>query len=263
MKRVAIAVAALLVLVVVVSAQQPLNNDSVIKMVKAGLGDDTIISMVNTQPGIYAVDPDSLVQLKNAGVSDKVLNAMIAKNAANSAPPALAPSAPPAANAVPAGVDEVAVYYKNKDNQWVEMMPEVVNWKTGGVLKSIATDGIVKGDLNGHIKGKMSPLGLKTPLDFLIYMPEGVAVTEYQLLRLRESGDSREFRSMTGGVVHSSGGAQRDEVQFTWKKLAPRMYEIILGPEIRTGDYGFLPPGSMRSSNMASSGSIYSFHVIE
>jgi hypothetical protein len=28
---------------------------------------------------------------------------------------------------------------------------EPVNWKTGGVLKSIATDGIVKGDVNDEL----------------------------------------------------------------------------------------------------------------
>jgi hypothetical protein len=62
---------------------------------------------------------------------------------------------------------------------------------------------------------------VNTPLDFLIYSPEGVAITEYQLLHLRESGNSREFRSMTGGVIHSSGGAKRDAIEFEGKKNRP------------------------------------------
>jgi hypothetical protein len=68
---------------------------------------------------------------------------------------------------------------------------------------------------------------------------------------------------MTGGVVHSSGGAKRDEVQFEGKKIAPRMYEIVIANGMKNGDYGFLPPGALSSSNMASSGKRYSFHVIE
>ena len=192
---------------------------------------------------------------------------MIDKNAAKAAPNAASsPAAPPTSaapvSAVP-GIDEVGVYYKNKDNQWIEIFPEIVNWKTGGALKKFASEGIVKGDVNGHIEGKNSKNMLNTPLDFLIYMPEGVAVTEYQLLRLRESGNAREFRSTTGGVVHSSGGAKRDEVDFESKKVAPRMYEVVLGADVKEGDFGFLPPGSMSSSNMASSGKIYTFHVIE
>ncbi len=251
-----------LVLVVSISAQQALNNDSVTKMVKAGLADDTIVSMIKNQPGSYAVDVDAVIQLKKAGISEKIINAMIEKNGANSAPPAaVAPSA--SASSAPPLVDEVGLYYKDKNNKWVEMLPEVVNWKSGGFLKSLASDGLVKGDMNGHIQGKVSHYSLNTPLDFLVYMPENVAITEYQLLRLRESGDAREFRSTTGGVVHSSGGAQRDEVEFQSKKIAPRFYEIVLGDNVKTGEYGFLPPGAMSSSNMASSGKIYTFHVIE
>ena len=34
-------------------AQQSLNNDSVIKLTKAGLSDDLIVSTINASPGIY------------------------------------------------------------------------------------------------------------------------------------------------------------------------------------------------------------------
>ena len=256
LKRLRFALMSLAFVAVPLFAQSALNNDSVIKMAKAGLSDDVIVSMIKAQPGNYKVDPDSVIQLKTAGISEKVLAAMIEKGSGSPAP---------AANATPATpiVDEVGIYYKDKDNKWVEIMPEVVNWKTGGFLKTLATDGIVKGDVNGHIEGKASRLALNTPLDFLIYMPEGTAVTEYQLLHLHESGNAREFRSTTGGVIHSSGGAKRDAMEFDGKKIAPRMYEVVVSEEARSGDYGFLPPGAITSSNMASGGKIYTFHVIE
>lgn len=235
-----------------VAAQQALNNDAIVKMVKAGLGEETVVSMINAQPGNYAVDPDSLIQLKSAGVTDKEIAAMVGRESAEATP----------ASGV-SGVDEVGIYYKNKDNKWIEMQPEVVNWKSGGFMKSLASDGIVKGDINGHLQGKTSPLSLNTPLDFAIDMPEGTAPTEYELLKLHTSGNSREFRSMTGGVIHSSGGAQRDEVDFKYNKIAPHIYEITLSGDVKSGEYGFMPPGSMSSSNLASSGKIYTFHVIE
>jgi hypothetical protein len=241
-------------------AQSGLNNDSVAKMAKAGLGDEVIVSMIKGQPGTYVVDPDTVIQLKASGLSEKVIGAMVEKNGSNSAA-SMTPTATPAKTAPL--VDEVGIYFKDKDQKWVEMMPEVVNWKTGGFLKTIATDGIVKGDVNGHVEGKNSRNTLNTPLDFLIYAPEGIAVTEYQLLRLHESGNSREFRSVTGGVIHASGGAKRDEVEFEAKKIAPRMYEIVIAHGLKNGDYGFLPPGALSSSNMASSGKIFSFHVNE
>ena len=241
-------------------AQSVLNNDSITKMANAGLGDDVIVSMIKSQPGSYTVNPDAVIQLKKAGLSEKVIAAMVEKNSGGSAP-TVTPTTVAAKSSLL--VDEVGVYYKSKDDKWIEMLPEVVNWKTGGFLKGLATEGIVKGDVNGHVEGKNSKNALNTPLDFLIYTPEGVAVTEYQLLRLHESGNSREFRSVTGGVVHSSGGAKRDAVEFEGNKIAPRMYEIVFGNTVKAGDYGFLPPGSISSSNLASAGKIYSFHVVE
>jgi hypothetical protein len=239
-------------------AQSVLDNAAVVKMVKAGLGDDTIAAMINTQPGNYTVTPDAMIQLKQAGVSERVINAMIAKASGAPAPasaPAAAPAAPP--------VDEVGVYFKDKDGKWVEMLPEIVNFKTGGFLKTLGTDGIVKGDVNGHIAGKTAKISLNTPLDFLIYMQDGVEITEYQLLHLHVTGDGREFRSVTGGVIHSSGGAQRDEIDFQGTKVAPHTYEILLGPDVKSGEFGFLPPGATSSSNMASGGKMYTFNVIE
>ena len=60
-------------------AQQSLNNDTITKMHSAGLGDDIIISTINSQPGTYLVSADDLVVLKKAGISDTVIGAMISK----------------------------------------------------------------------------------------------------------------------------------------------------------------------------------------
>jgi len=75
------------------AAPKTLNNDSVIKLVKAGLSDDLIISTVNAQAGNYDVTPDGLIALKGAGVSDKVVAAIVAEAAAPVAPAATDPPA--------------------------------------------------------------------------------------------------------------------------------------------------------------------------
>src|SRR5580658_8603202 len=172
-----------------VVAQQTMNNDSVVKMVKAGFSDDLIVTTINSQPGAYDASADGLIALKSAGVSDKVVAAIVAKGSAPA--PAAAPAAapppppPPVGSVRPAGIDDVGTYYQDK---------------TGAVLKSIATDGLVKGDINGHIPGAHAKNTLTFPVTLAVYVAEGVDIEEYQLLRLRESGNSREFRSVTGGV---------------------------------------------------------------
>jgi hypothetical protein len=257
-----------MVLAAVCSAQTALTNDAIIKMVKAGLGEDIVLSSIKAQPGNYTTGADDLIALKKAGVSDKIIAAMIGKAGAGGATapaaptPAPAAAAAPASPAAPAQQFEVGVYYKKAD-AWTDLPPEVANFKTGGVLKTLGTAGIVKGDINGHLNNSHSPNQLKTPIDLLVYTPEGVAITEYQLLRLRDEKDSREFRTVTGGVLHVSGGATRDLVPFENKKLAPRTYEILL-PNVGAGEYGLLPPASADpTASTGRIGKLYTFRVLE
>lgn len=257
----------LLAAVLLTFAQETLNNNSVVKMVKSGLGESLIISMIQSQPGKYSLSPDELVKLKQQGVSENVLSAMVKKNSGttesnpNKAAALSALNGDAATNADLPPNMEIGVYYK-KAGQWQEMLPEVVTWKTGGVLKSIGSYGIVKGDMNGHLQGASSRNSVTSPLEVIIYAPEGVAVTEYQLLHLRSQKDSREFRTVTGGVFHSSGGATRDAVPFEGKRVASRTFRVVL-PNLGAGEYGFLPPGAVGSASSASLGKLYSFHIIE
>jgi hypothetical protein len=235
-------------------AQATLNNDSVLKMVKGGLGDDLIVSMIQNQPGHYDLTPDSLIALKHDGVSDKVLAAMTAKN--NATP------APPPAVADPYQDLDIGVYHKVKD-VWTEVPSEPVNWKTGGVLKSIATNGIVKGDVNGRLQGHESQTKINTPFEFLIKTPDGVEATDFQLVHLHVKSDAREFRTMTGGVIHSSGGSARDAVPFKETKVGKRAYTITMPDNMAPGEYAFLAPGLTGSSASGSTGKAYTFHFEE
>jgi hypothetical protein len=169
----------------------------------------------------------------------------------------------------PPPVDEVGVYF-HKDNQWMDLPPEVVNWKTGGVLKSAGTLGLVKGDVNGKLNGGTSKTSLTQPIELLVYAPEGTAITEYQLIKLHVHSSSREFRTVTGGVLHVSGGTERDTVEFKSKHVARRTWTILLGEarwgastvHLAPGEYGLLPPGVFESrSASAQLGKIYSFSI--
>jgi hypothetical protein len=244
-----------------VLAQQIMNNDAVVKLVKAGLSDDLIVSTINAQAGAYDTTPEGLIALKNAGASDKVISAVVLK--ASGAAPAAASQPVAAASSLPAGIDEVGVYYKDKSGAWQLLLPEIVNFKTGGVLKGIATAGVVKGDVNGHINGAHAKMSLTFPVVLAVYAPEGTDITEYQLLRLHVNGSSREFRSVTGGVLHVSGGATRDSIEFQADKIGTRLYQITLQASTGKGEYGLLPPGAYGSSNMGSSGKIYSLGIVE
>jgi len=74
-------------------AQQTLNNDAIVKLAKAGLSEDLIVTTISSQAGTYDTSADGIIALKAAGVSDKVVAAVVAKAAAPAAAPA--PAAPP------------------------------------------------------------------------------------------------------------------------------------------------------------------------
>jgi hypothetical protein len=254
------------VAVVPATAQQGLTNSDIIKMQSAGLSESIILSSVNTQPAAFDTSTDGLLALKKAGVSDAVVAAMISRNAAMKSgvgnPAGTNLAAPPAAGPPP-GVDEVGVYYQDKNKAWHPIPSEIVNTKSGGVLKSLATDGIVKGDMNGHVKGAESPTKLTTGSNILIFMPETYSANDYILVKLHRNSNNREFRAMTGGVLHSSGGATKDMVEFGSQKIAPHVYELTFAVPLSPGEYGIIPPGATATSNLAAGGKIFSFSISE
>ena len=87
-------------------AQTLLDNSSVVKMLKSGLSEDVIISAINASPANYNTSAEGLIALKKAGASDKLVAAIVVRNAhaATEKPtifPAPAPELPPVAAPVP------------------------------------------------------------------------------------------------------------------------------------------------------------------
>jgi hypothetical protein len=62
------------------SSTRELDNESVIKLIKAGLSDDLIVSTINALPGVYDISADGLIALKTARASDKVVSAIVLKS---------------------------------------------------------------------------------------------------------------------------------------------------------------------------------------
>jgi hypothetical protein len=223
----------------------PITVADIIQMSHAGLSDNVIIQLISNKHAHFDLTPQQLIDLKFESVSNPVIQAMEGKTEPAAVPPT-----------------EVGVYVK-KDGTWKPVEPEVVNIKTGGVVKSSFSLGIVKQDVNGIVNGARSGNSVTTPCDFLIVLPEGTAITEYQLVRLHQHDENREFRSVTGGVFHASTGEIRDNLTFAGTWFAPHTYRVAFDSNTGAGEYGFLPPGAYTSTNVASSGKLYSFRIYE
>lgn len=103
---------------VVVAAQgQPLSVSDIKAMAKAGVGDDIIINQINNTHSAYNLDANAIIDLKNAGVSDKVITYMM-----NTGANVVASEAPPPPQT------EVVVASPGPDYVWVDG-----EWEWSGV----------------------------------------------------------------------------------------------------------------------------------
>lgn len=81
-----------------------LDNKDILKMQKAGLSEDTIVAAIQKERGEFDTGADALIELKSAGVSEKIIQKMIAAQ-----PGGPAGSASPASDSAPAS----AVFLQN------------------------------------------------------------------------------------------------------------------------------------------------------
>jgi hypothetical protein len=248
------------------STRRSVTNDQVVRMVKAGLDEQIILQTISEQPGRYDVLPDDLIALKEAGVSAPVISAMQARAAGLTVRLESTPGKP-GKGVVPGPVapalDEIGVYYKDKTGDWVPLKTERVVFKQSGWVKNALSDGFIKRDMNGHLEGPKSPLILPTGVDILIYAPAGTDAAEYDFLRLEQHKDSREFRTLTGGLLSSESGSQRDELEFHPDRIGPQMYLFTVPKDIIKGEYAVLPPGSANQRGFADTGKIFTFSIPE
>jgi hypothetical protein len=266
------AILALLAISPLIFAQEVMNNDAVIKLLKAGLSEDLIVATIEASPGKYDTSDNALTALRNAGARSKVISAVLMKSALGP-PPAPAPpislyDAPSKASEpvwkMPAGVDGVGVYFQGRDKSWKPVLAETVTKKAGGAIKSVATEGKIKGDVNAIVMGSSSPLTLTLPATFLFRTPEGGSVGEYLLLRFHAHDKKREFGLEKGGEFHRSSSQARDTVDFSSKQLGPNVFEITLGRELGAGEYGFLAPDDSRNLESSTGFSkMYTFSVVK
>ncbi|HYP07158.1 MAG TPA: hypothetical protein VER03_13080, partial [Bryobacteraceae bacterium] len=107
------------------AAKQPevLNNDAILRMVAAGLDEETILTKIKTAPITdFALDADNLIKLKEGKTPQRVLRAMLAAKAPAAEPAPVkdpgpstiaatepAPAPEPPAPAIPAVPDQVLV----------------------------------------------------------------------------------------------------------------------------------------------------------
>jgi len=236
------------------SQNKVFTNDDVLKMVKAGFKEETIIEAIHANEPRYDTSVEALVTLKNAGVSERVISTMLAAARAGA-------SAPKIDGEGGTAPGEIGVYAL-KDGRYVELASEAVDWRSKFFNPTTTVGNLTKNRLTAQLKSPQSPLHLSGAVELLIVCPEGVSATQYHFLRAEPNKDKREFRVdfqvLNNGVLLALGGNGKSAVQFEAEKVGVGKFRILIR-ELGKGEYAFLPPGTVAHPGTSSVDKMYTF----
>ena len=243
--------------------QEALTNDGIMKLVKSGMSEDLVINLISKQPTSFSLGANDLVALKTAGVTERIITAMI-NRAAGPPPSAPAPGAGVPATAKPAPEGSAAslstikdglLYYK-KGSEYLELLTEDVNWGTKGAVKSVATAGFIKRNLRGNVTGPSSRNYLQIPFEIVISPPRGMSINDFALLPLRPGKGARDFEV---GPVNRKSGVAEGAIPFGVERVGANAYRMVFQTALSPGEYGILTTKSIGGTELTR---MYTFRLL-
>ncbi|MBX3565090.1 MAG: hypothetical protein KF730_11015 [Sphingomonas sp.] len=232
-------------------AQEAFGNHSIIALARAGVGNEVMLAKIDSLPCAYDVSTAAIVALKEAGISDRVIAAMVSRcTGAASAQGAVAATSSPAIRRTPG-------LYLDLGNDAAHRL---------ALLRPInASGGRATG--NGSL---LFPYRLKLAIprasaqtaaashlpSFYFYFETddpkvgdfGTASTvtaqspsEFNLVRFEERGGQREMvvgkRKVFGATV---GIDPKDALQFSIKEIGDGIFAVTPLAPLPPGQYGFV-----------------------
>jgi hypothetical protein len=161
----------------------------------------------------------------------------------------------------PAAPHEAGIYIFSADapvgSKMAMLEPSVYSQQNmGGGLAFALTYGLAKMKMKAVIRGAHSNLRLNdTQPTFYFYFEQTRAglsnsslafggtstPNEYTLLKFEIKGDSREtVTGKVGTLGTSTGTDDKASVPFTYTKLRPGVYKVVLSASLQPGEYGFI-----------------------
>jgi hypothetical protein len=230
-----------------------ITNARVVDLTKLGLDDDILIAKIRNGNCQFQLAADTdLVALKKAGVSPKVIAAMLDANAAASAKSAansVEPVAPGIGRTKSEGssndpLSEPGMYVAASGG-FAKILGQIVDTKrTGSMLVSDLTLHIKTSKENVQILGAhaQTVLGSNPEFYFVPAKQEadtGVNAGDLILIRLEEKSDRRQFEIGAKGAWRASSGvALSHEIQLSRSEARSGVYKIQPASGLTRGEYG-------------------------
>ena len=236
---------------------ETLNNESIMSLVKAGLGEDAIVAKIRQSPGKYETTIQDLIRLKKANVPNHVITAMIEATPVK-------PNMPNPVWSTNSGDPMVphppGVYFLTDRSEAAKMIAIAPTnsrqTKSGGFWSYALTGGIASMSFKAVVAGShaRTQSTQSKPIFYFYFEQTGqsassmfamsdtvTAPTEFALIRFEVKKDHREKKVGTYNITGvKSGLAEKDRIPFTYSLLIPGVYEVIPVIDLLPGEYGFV-----------------------
>ena len=215
----------LLILVLLVGgvSAEDLTNARVIQMTKIGLGDDIIIAKIKSGQPSFGVDDQNLMDLKKAGVSDKVVAAMLDSSVIRTA-------------------------RVSADGKPMELHT-LAQAKMGGRLSRMATLGVKSAKWKAYLQGHAADIVTGSNPSIDLELPADDSADNYVIVQLDQKDDRRELEvGSQGGVVGSKTGIKAEAIMSTSTSPAgPGRIRLAVNQPLAGGEYMIYVMGSADS----------------
>ena len=275
MKRHIFAAALLVSLASSPAHAETLDNQSVLTLVSAGLGDEAIIAKIKTSATKFDTSMDALIKLKRSGVSSPVIAAMVEASSAGptSTNAAGSPDSPDPLVPHPSGV-----YLLDNSSESSRMMsidPSTSNQtKTGGFLGYALTGGIASMSFKTVVPNPQAKTVSKVvrPVFYFyfdqsnrslsnggsnaIWMSGAVtSPNEFSLVRFDVKKDHREAKVGKFNIAGAKSGVMdKDRIPFTYTLVMPGVYKVVPDADLKPGEYGFIYSASTGGGGLGGAG---------
>jgi len=251
---------------------ETMTNNDVVSLVKAGLSTSIIVNKIRTSKTNFDLSTDSLIALKQAGVTDDVVGAMLeaktGKTIASTTVGGATEARPVGDLNDPRTPHDFGIYLYEEEGGTRKMSQLVPNVsaqnRTGGLFTSSLTYGIGKVKIKANLPGTAAKLQLKSARPvFYFYLDtksgglntsSGVPSTpnEFALVRFNVRSDNREVTIGKANAFGAKGGLSDEYVvQFDVEDLGSGVFKISPKADLKNGEYGFylINSGNSNASN--------------
>lgn len=258
-----------------VLAQETMNNDEVISLAKAGLNQSIIIGKIRTSKSDFDLSTNGLIKLKQAGVSDDIVAAMLEAKSGKSI------SSAPAAGGGramgdpndPMSPHNYGIYlYEMRDGKpkMTQLQPNVSaqNRTGGGFTAAVTPFGLGKVKTKANLPGRNASLQISDTMPvFYFYLDtasgglntaSGIPSTpnEFTLVRFNQRSDNREVTIAKHNSWGGKGGLSDEYVvALKAEDMGNGIFKVTPQVDLKKGEYGFYLVNSGNSNAAAGMGS--------